>query len=209
VNVRISAATNRDLEKQVKEGLFREDLYFRLNVVAITLPSLSDRKNDIPLIANYFLNKFSDKMGLNVHEFDTAVLSILKEYTWPGNVRELSNIIQKTLIYSRGAPISKKHITSIIYESSSPTKNDSIKGNDKQSDPIHKHVRNKLTNSDRDNIHENLMHNFEKVILCEAMDLMDGNKTKVAQLLGLSRPTVQAKLEKYNLKTKTSVSENN
>ncbi len=102
IDVRIVAATNRDLKARIKEGSFREDLYFRLNVVHISVPPLRDRKSDIPLLAQHFLNRFSTLYGRPVEQFTTRCAAALKGYHWPGNVRELQNVVERALIVAEG-----------------------------------------------------------------------------------------------------------
>ncbi|MBO0723276.1 MAG: sigma 54-interacting transcriptional regulator, partial [Blastocatellia bacterium] len=102
VDVRVIAATNRGLQLEVSKGLFREDLWYRLNVFPITLPPLRDRKDDIPLLVNFFTNKFSKKIGRGIKSVDPATMKALQSYSWPGNVRELSNVIERAVINTQG-----------------------------------------------------------------------------------------------------------
>ncbi|MBO0797778.1 MAG: sigma-54-dependent Fis family transcriptional regulator, partial [Blastocatellia bacterium] len=102
VDVRVIAATNRGLQLEVSKGLFREDLWYRLNVFPITLPPLRDRKDDIPLLVNFFANKFSRKIGRGIKSVDPATMKALQSYGWPGNVRELSNVIERAVINTQG-----------------------------------------------------------------------------------------------------------
>jgi formate hydrogenlyase transcriptional activator len=102
VNVRVIAATNRDLEKALVDGEFRKDLYYRLNVFPIFTPPLRDRKEDIPLLVKHFMNKYSGRIGKKVDKVSQRVIDILTQYQWPGNVRELENIIERAVIISRG-----------------------------------------------------------------------------------------------------------
>ena len=97
-DIRLIAATNKNLEKCLKEGTFREDLYYRLNVVSIQLPTLRERKDDIPLLARFFLRRFSKKMGKNISDIPQDVLEVFMEYDWPGNVRELENVIERAVV---------------------------------------------------------------------------------------------------------------
>ena len=103
VDVRLVAATNRDLAKMVKNGDFRADLYYRLNVFPIRLPSLSERPSDIPLLARYFLDKFARKMGKPIHDLSSQARERLLRYSWPGNIRELQNVIERATILARGS----------------------------------------------------------------------------------------------------------
>ena len=105
VEVRIIAATNKDLEKEVKEGRFREDLFFRLNVIPIKLPPLRERKEDIPLLAQFFLKKICQREGIEEKRLSPEALKILTEYSWPGNIRELENFIERLVILTEGEVI--------------------------------------------------------------------------------------------------------
>ncbi|MCK8827855.1 sigma 54-interacting transcriptional regulator [Natroniella acetigena] len=105
VDIRIITATNRDLEEMVEEGEFREDLYYRLNVIPIILPSLRERKGDIPLLAEHFLTKLAAKLDQRVDSISQAALQLLAEYSWPGNVRELQNIIERAINFTETAQI--------------------------------------------------------------------------------------------------------
>ncbi len=102
VNVRVIASTNRNLKEEAENGRFRQDLFYRLNVFPITLPPLRKRKEDIPMLVNYFVQKYSNKMGKSIYTVSKATIKMLQEYSWPGNVRELENIIERAVIVSRG-----------------------------------------------------------------------------------------------------------
>jgi transcriptional regulator with GAF, ATPase, and Fis domain len=102
VNVRIIASTNRKLEEEIRKGRFREDLFYRLNVFPITIPPLRQRKEDIPLLVDYFVAKFNKKTGKKIETVSKAALDVLQEYDWPGNVRELESIIERSVITSQG-----------------------------------------------------------------------------------------------------------
>jgi two-component system response regulator HydG len=105
VNVRIIAATNNELLQQVKQGTFREDLYYRLNVIPITLPPLSERRNDIPLLALHFLHRFAAEQGKKIEQFSPEAMRLLLDHTWPGNVRELENTIEHATVLAKGVRI--------------------------------------------------------------------------------------------------------
>jgi transcriptional regulator with GAF, ATPase, and Fis domain len=104
-DVRIIAATNRNLEEEIKCGRFREDLYYRLNVFPITMPPLRQRKEDIPLLVNHFVFKFNHKIGKKIDSISTDTMNILQEYHWPGNVRELESVIERAVITSHGTSL--------------------------------------------------------------------------------------------------------
>jgi len=114
VDVRIIAATNRDIVKAVQEGIFREDLYYRINVVTITLPPLRDRKEDIPILARHFLEKYSQEIGKPVQFIDDAALRILMNYSWPGNVRELRNIMERAVLITDGNTVFPEHLPEML-----------------------------------------------------------------------------------------------
>ncbi len=204
VDVRIIAATNRDLEKALSLGRFREDLYYRLKVVTIWLPPLRDRCDDVPLLARYFLARCAANAAMaNPGILDEAMVA-LKHYPWPGNVREIQNAIQKTLIFNRGAPVAAKDIAQAISEKGhggSPT--DSMTDDE----AIRKWVREALSVRDEDHIFDACMDRFAGLIISEALNITGGNRSQAAKLLGLSRPTLHSKIDKYHLTFKTSVEE--
>jgi Nif-specific regulatory protein len=110
VNVRVIAATNKDLEEAVKEGTFREDLYYRLNVYSIYLPPLRERKTDIPLLADHFIDKHATAHGKDVRRIATSAIDMLMSYHWPGNVRELENCIERAVLVCDGGAIHAHHL---------------------------------------------------------------------------------------------------
>ena len=109
VDVRVIAATNKDLRKEIEKGTFREDLYHRLSVIVITVPSLDERKDDIPLLVDYFMKQVSTESGMPVREFTPEAIKLLQEKTWPGNIRELSNVVERLMILG-GNPISAEDV---------------------------------------------------------------------------------------------------
>ena len=109
VDVRVIAATNKDLRKEIEKGTFREDLYHRLSVIVITVPSLDERKDDIPLLVDYFVKQTSTESGMPVREFTPEAIKLLQEKTWPGNIRELSNVVERLMILG-GNPVSAQDV---------------------------------------------------------------------------------------------------
>lgn len=177
VDVRIVAATNRDLEKMIEEGTFREDLYYRLNVIPIELPSLRERKEDIPLLANYFLNKYCEEIGRQGMKITNEALESLKNYNWKGNIRELENIIERLVILSTNSLIDKKDLPKelvINYELSPEftLPEEGIK-----------------------------LEDVEKDLIKQALEKCDYNQTQAAKLLGISRHTLLYRIEKYDIKS--------
>jgi len=199
VDVRILAATNRDLEKALSEGRFREDLYYRLKVVTIWLPPLRERGEDISLLADYFLSRYAAEMGMPNPGVTKEALSILSHYPWPGNVRELANTIQKALIFNR-MPISPEIVSQAI---SGHAPGPGTGG--EAEDSIRKWVREKILSGPEEDLFEKCIDRLARILVSEALTITGGNRSQSAKLLGLSRPTLHSKIEKYGLKFETSV----
>ncbi len=200
-DVRIVAATNRDLEKAIGDGRFREDLYYRLKVVSIWLPPLRKRPDDIPLLAKYFLASLSAKEGIGNPGITPQAVGLLSAYPWPGNVREFSNTIQKVLIFNRGAPITPEEIQQALAEKGPET---AIAPSDSD-DILREHIRQDLLNASGENFFETRMESYASLIIQEALKVANGNRSKAAKLLGLSRPTLHARIDKYGIRTATSI----
>lgn len=204
VDVRILAATNRDLESALDKGRFREDLYFRLKVVTIWLPALRERKDDIPLLTEYFLAKFSVESEIDNPGITREATALLFDYHWPGNVRELANTLQKALIFNRGGPIGPKDITQAISKTTLVRDQHGSETGDIE-ESIKKWIRATITSEQGENVFESCVDRFGSMLISEALKLAGGNRSKAARLLGLSRPTLHAKIEKYGLKLETNV----
>jgi nitrogen regulation protein NR(I) len=201
VDVRIIAATNRDLETALAEGRFREDLYYRLKVVTISLPPLRERQDDIPLLIEYFLSRYANELDMSNPGITKDATATLGSHPWPGNVRELANTIQKALIFNRGTPIHPEDIIQAIGGKISGTMAD-----ERSADQIIRQwVRQSIAASTEKNKFDTLMDHFASIAIGEALNLTDGNRSRAAKLLGLSRPTLHSKIEKYGLKLKTTV----
>ncbi|PKN29224.1 MAG: Fis family transcriptional regulator [Deltaproteobacteria bacterium HGW-Deltaproteobacteria-21] len=200
VDVRIIAATNRNLETALTEGRFREDLYYRLKVVTLWLPPLRERPGDIPLLAEYFTAKFASGMGMDNPGITGDALALLNSCPWQGNVRELANAIQKALIYNRGVPINSETVTRAI---SGRSGTELVSEGVEQ--PLRQWIREGLLSENRENLFDTYMDLFAAILVSEALTLTGGNRSQSARLLGLSRPTLHSKIEKYGLKFETSV----
>jgi two-component system nitrogen regulation response regulator GlnG len=199
VDVRILAATNRDLEAGLAEGKFREDLYYRLKVVTIQLPPLRERLQDIPRLTEYFLDRFAREMDIDNPGMTDEAKRVLKGYHWPGNVRELANTIQKALIFSRGYPLRPEDISQVI-SGEAVSKEESHK-----SGALRQWARKALLGEGGEEKFESLIDQIASLLISEALDITNGNRSRAAKLLGLSRPTLQSKIEKYRIKMETSV----
>lgn len=203
VDVRIIASTNRDLEVAIAGNQFREDLYYRLKVVTIWLPSLRERKGDIPLLTDYYISRHVAELSIDNPGITKEAKEMLSHYSWPGNVRELANTIQKALIFNRGAPISPDDITPAIMVKDF-NKRDVAEPGDQA---IRQWARELLTTGAAENTFDSSMDRFASLLISEALNLTGGNRSRAAKLLGLSRPTLHSKIEKYGLKLETSVKE--
>jgi two-component system response regulator HydG len=178
VDVRILAATNKDLLQEVKNGQFREDLFYRLNVIPIALPALKKRRNDILLLAQYFLNRFAAQQDKNVKGFNSDAMRLLLDYSWPGNVRELENSIEHATVLAKGERIRISDLPSALHSAfSSPT--------------------------DVAGAHGTLMET-ERVLLMDVLEECSWNKKQAAQRLGISRSTLYDKLKKYQIAKPTT-----
>ncbi len=193
VDVRIIAATNRDLEAALTAGGFREDLYYRLTVVAINLPPLRDRKGDIHLLCDYFLVRLSREMNMENPGITEEARAILETYSWPGNVRELANMLQKALIFSRGYSISPEGVTQAIRDKAEDV---SIEEEDGL---LRQWVRRTLSTGNAGESFSLCLDRVTQIMITEALDMTRGNRSQAARLLGLSRPTLLAKMKKYGL----------
>ncbi|WP_432667144.1 sigma 54-interacting transcriptional regulator [Wukongibacter baidiensis] len=180
VNVRVVAATNRDLKKMISEGLFREDLYYRLQVLNIEIPPLRERRDDLLLLTNSFFNQVANANEEEPKFLDPMAKNCLMTYDWPGNVRELRNVIQRVTLLSRTNAISKETLESAIY-----SKGYSLKSKVEEEPEVR--LNKRLL--DVDNAYVNLIN--------EALDITGGNKKQAAELLGVSRKTLYRLIEKY------------
>ena len=204
VNVRIIAATNRDLESAIADGSFREDLYYRLKVVTLQIPPLRERLQDIPRLIDHFLALFSRDMNVDNPGMTLEAKEIVSKYHWSGNVRELSNAIQKALIFSRGCPIRPEDITHAI-EKKSEAYESADEGYPEE--VTRQWIRRVLLSKKHENVFDYLNDRFSSAVIGATLEITGGNKSITAKFLGLSRPTIQAKIEKYRLKVETNVKE--
>lgn len=183
IEVRIIAATNRNLEEMVQKGTFRQDLFYRLNVINIRTPSLRERSDDIPLLANHFLRKYNERLNKNISTISAEAMEILKKYNYPGNVRELENMIERTVALEAGS--------TILPESLPPMVNTST-GRKMASS-------NEIDIGDEGLDLEKVMGQIEKELLVKAIHSAGGVKKKAAKLLHISFRSMRYRIEKYNL----------
>lgn len=201
VDVRIVAATNRDLEAGIRDGTFREDLYFRLKVVTIQLPPLRYRLDDIPALASYFMARHAGDNRIDNPGITRAALKHLAEYVWPGNVRELSNVLQKAMIFHQGGPLGVEDITPAIDAPQNAPRN----GTAAVDSPLLAFIRQRIKDYAGASLFEACLDEVAEQMIREVLSMTNGNRSKAAKRLGLSRPTLHAKIEKYGLKMETVV----
>ncbi|WP_462324005.1 sigma-54 interaction domain-containing protein [Desulfoplanes sp.] len=195
-NVRIIAATNRDLEQEVNRGVFREDLFYRLNVIPIHLPALRDRQEDIPLLAHYFLQKFCRRQERRTMRLATETQNILLHYSWPGNVRELENFMERLTILCDNATITPADLpTKILKE----TGTDVPEPNAVPSVPQGFRFPAVKDMQDQGVGLKDFFDIMETHLLKEALALADGVKNQAAEILGIKRTTLIEKLKKKNI----------
>jgi transcriptional regulator with GAF, ATPase, and Fis domain len=176
VDVRVIAATNRNLEDEVKAGKFREDLFYRLQVMPIPLPPLRERRGDVPLLANYFIDRFNREFRKRVRGLSPAAAEVLQQYGWPGNVRELRNAIERAMLLVEGDWLEPDHFTTLT-RTIAPT-------------------QFRLP-PDGVNLEE-----VERQLLTQALERANGNQTQAAHLLGINRDQVRYRIEKFGLGSK-------
>jgi len=179
VNIRLISSTNQDLKKLIFEKKFREDLFYRLNVILIRIPPLRERKRDIEILANYFLNKYAIEINKEIDEISSSALSILHDYPWPGNVRELENAIERAVVFCQKRTINPEDLPEQIIGKIEPSG-----------------VTIRLPS-------KNLAF-AEKTLITSTLKEVNGNLKKASDILGISRGTLYSKMEKHRIKRKGS-----
>jgi two-component system response regulator HydG len=178
VNIRIIAASNRNLEEEVKKGEFREDLFYRLNVVPIKLPPLRERKEDIPILTEHFLKIYNEKNGRKIQGFHPRALDALMRYNWPGNIRELENVVERGVILTRDDYLTYSDLPEGLRDApGDPVSEEACTG-----------IRPGMT-----------IREMERELILKTLDENEGNRTRSARTLGITRRTLQHKLKEYGL----------
>ncbi len=201
VDVRIIAATNKDLEKEVQEGNFREDLFYRLNVIPIALPALRERKDDIPLLAGHFLARYAMAMGKSICGISETAHQTLMDCPWPGNVRQLENVIQRHVALCDGDRIESIDLSG-KEESSSPYQADCTHGIPSDSLDSDEYLSDlAVLNIPEDGIIlDNVMDEIERSFLIQALERTGGNLTQAARVLGMSYRSIRYKVKKLGVR---------
>ena len=181
VDVRVIAATNKPLMKEIEEGRFREDLYYRLNVIALNVPALRDRREDIPLLANRFLTLFAEKNKKPVKGFSPQAMDSMLQYRWPGNVRELMNAVERSVVMSRHEYIDLEELPLEIKEGARVNdRNDQVPASSISSTDVP-------------------LAEIEKQTILRTLEAVEGNKSEAARRLGITRKTLHKKLKSYGI----------
>jgi nitrogen regulation protein NR(I) len=194
VDVRVVAATHRDLEAAIREKQFREDLYYRLNVVAITLPPLRNRREDVPDLVRYFLGKHGSDLGNASPSIHSEAVEFLQLQSWPGNVRELENVMRKALLAAQGYTINLDHARNALNKNSGDAYS--------AMRPVGEYVDELLAAARREEItdaYARVIETVERELCTRAIEQAQGNQAKAARWLGISRITMKAKLVQFGL----------
>jgi two-component system response regulator FlrC len=189
VDIRLIATTNRDLEKEVKAGTFRQDLYFRLNVINLHLPSLRDRKGDIPRLANFFIDRYAKQNDLPIKTLSEAALDKLLNHHWPGNIRELENTLHRAVLIARDVVIGPESI--LI------TGQPSVAATVTQTASQQQAPQSAQPNSPADDMVGRTVADMERDLILKTLDKCLGNRTHAANILGISIRTLRNKLKQY------------
>jgi len=180
VDIRIVTASNRILREEVRKGNFREDLFYRLNVVPIVLPPLRERREDISLLIEHFLNIYNEKNGRRLLGFHPRALDAMMRYSWPGNIRELENVVERSVILTKDDYVPFSELPEAIRGASG----------DQLSEQAREGIRPGMT-----------IREMEKELIIKTLEDNDGNRTRAARVLGITRRTLQHKLKEYDLET--------
>jgi two-component system nitrogen regulation response regulator GlnG len=207
VDVRIISATNRDLEKEIKAGKFREDLYYRLNVVTIKIPALRDRKEDIPDLVDYFVARGNLEYKKNIKEISKKALETLTNYNWPGNVRQLENIIKKAVVISNGTVLTMdEEFIKKVDDSDSAASSAAVPATGSAQAVLNdfpgyfeKSISNLFDQMmllpEGHSYREEVLSKIEKILIEKSLNYFEGNQVKTAKFLGMTRNTLRSRIE--------------
>ena len=191
VNVRLIAATNRDLKARIADGEFREDLYYRLNVVHVQLPPLRDRPSDIRLLIEHFVHQFNAKLGRAVTGFEPDALAELERYGWPGNIRELENVVERCMIFAEDGDVEAKHLPAEVRDFDQEPGDGAIAGIESVAVPGETGLKEAVREA---------TSKLERQFIARALEQTGGNVTHTARLLKISRKSLQNKMKELGLR---------
>ncbi|MFN7132164.1 MAG: sigma-54 interaction domain-containing protein, partial [Myxococcales bacterium] len=189
VDVRLIAATNRDLRKEIAEGRFREDLYYRLNVVPVTLPPLRDRRGDVPELVRHFLEKYNRKLNKKVQGLEPEALEIMQEYEWPGNIRELENMMERMILFADGPVILARDLPQPLKEAD--TVKVPLAGFSAAAQGVDASMKDIVRQAAAE---------LERDLIGRALEETGGNVTQAAKKLKISRKSLQNKMKEFGLR---------
>ncbi len=201
VNVRLITATNRDLEREIRSGNFREDLFYRLNVVPLHIPPLRERREDIPLLAEHIIRKFNERLKKNVSGLSPDALERLAGYAWPGNIRELENVLERTLLFCDSPQILVADLPPEIVAQSAPS--GGVTSASVSSSPVGERTGERAPTGPPQSLKEIVRAETERVereLIVRALDETGGNVTQAAKLLKISRKSLQMKMKEFGLR---------
>jgi len=196
VNVRLLAATHQDLQAKIRKGEFREDLYYRLNVIPVHIPPLRDRRDDIPELAEFLLKQAAEELHMNVPILLDDALELLKRYDWYGNVRELKNVMRRLAVLTPGASITLSDVALAIGHSEQDDGQESL------GDAVRRTIKaymDQLGYAEATGLHRHLLEQVEPALLVLVMEKCHGNQLKASEMLGLNRNTVRKLLKQYQI----------
>ena len=199
VDCRIVAATNRDLLTEIAEGKFREDLYYRLNVVPIYLPPLRDRAGDVTALSRLFLQRAARRNSRDVREITSEALQILRDYEWPGNVRELENYIERAVVLADGDQVTTELLPPHIRGESTPQVGRPADGDDFASLARMTVTRRLQDGIEDGRVYDTILAGVEREIIRQVLDACKGTQTRTAARLGINRNTLHKKIEEHGL----------
>jgi transcriptional regulator with GAF, ATPase, and Fis domain len=198
-DVKIIAATNLELEKAIEEGTFREDLFYRLNIIPIMLPPLRSRKDDIPLLAEHFIRKICKDLGIDNKRLEPGVLDLFMRYDWPGNVRELEATLHRAIVMSNGTTMTRSEFYILDGQTAAPVPVVMQSTGDMPAsiiDPLAGRVE--ITGE----VYDEVMSTVDRQLIVRALETSGGRIREAARRLGLARNTLKSKIQKYNIAAK-------
>ncbi len=204
VDIRFIVATNKNLEEAISSGKFREDLYYRLNVVSMTIPPLRERKEDIPDLMSYFLKKFNRELKKGIVGITPSAMEKIASYGWPGNVRQLENVLKRAMVLCQGEWILEDHL---LFEKGWEKRDAEVESGKKNVEDLLDALFEEFSNAPATSQDLDMISNLERGLILRALQKTKGNQLKAAMLLGIHRSTLRGKMEKYNIRKEVLVSE--
>jgi DNA-binding NtrC family response regulator len=204
VDIRLIVATNKDLEEAITNGKFREDLYYRLNVVSIMIPPLKERKEDIPGLVSYFLKKFNRDLKKGIVGITPSAMEKITSYGWPGNVRQLENVLKRAMVLCQGEWILEDQL---LFEKGWERREAEEELSKKNVEDLLDALFEELSNAPTASQEMDMISSLERGLILRALQKTRGNQVQAALLLGINRSTLRGKMERYHIKKDVLISE--